>query len=166
MSTTRSGKTDFINAVDLCAGCGAASYGLECVGYNVRAAFEIDPSARYTYHTHIEEGDDMVLYPHDVTDVRPELVRRVDGGDDIELVFAGPPCQPFSESGQNDNADERRFVAYAVVDWIDALQPEVAVIELQPHESSSETNSVVASSPTHASLQPHESSSETSKGWA
>jgi DNA (cytosine-5)-methyltransferase 1 len=123
-------STDFATAIDLCSGCGAASYGLQCVGYNVRAGFEIDPAARYTYQVHIAEHDDMAVYGHDITDVRPEMVTRVDGGEDLDLVLAGPPCQPFSE-GQGDilKHDDRMFVAYAVPEWVDALQPKAAIVE-------------------------------------
>lgn len=117
-------------AIDLCSGCGAASYGLQSVGYNVRAAFEIDASASFTYHVQIGQHDDMAVYDHDITDVRPEMVTNIDGGDDLDLVFAGPPCQPFSEGqGEILEEDDRMFVAFAVPEWVDALQPKAAIIE-------------------------------------
>lgn len=118
-------QSEYPTAIDLCAGCGAASFGLQNVGYNVRAAFEIDPAARYTYQVHVGDHDDMAVLGHDVTDVRPELIE-----DDIRLVFTGPPCQPFSEAaGEIVTDDERQFVAFAIPEWVAALQPEAAIIE-------------------------------------
>ena len=123
-------QRDFPTAIDLCSGCGAASFGLQCVGYNVRAAFEIDPAARYTYQVHVGDHDDMAVYNHDITDVRPEMVTQIDGAEDLDLLFAGPPCQPFSDcQGETLETDDRMFVAFAVPKWVDALQPKAAVIE-------------------------------------
>jgi len=114
-------------AVDLCAGCGGASHGLQLVGYNVRAAFEIDPAAWYTYKVHIADHDDMALLSHDVTDV--DVGRLSCVVDDVDLVFAGPPCQPYSSAGEGDPDDPRRSVTFGCVEWIAALEPQVFAIE-------------------------------------
>lgn len=118
-------NSEFHTAIDLCAGCGAASFGMQNTGFNIRAAFEIDPAALYTYKVHIADHDDMALLSHDVTDVATEKIH-----DDIDFVFAGPPCQPFSEArGEHAVDDPKRTVPYSVVEWIDALKPKAAAIE-------------------------------------
>lgn len=122
MSTT---DTTYPTAVDLCAGAGGLSYGLQTIGFNVRAAFETDPLAAYTYHENIGQHDDMVIYRDDVTTIRPELIP-----DDVDLFAAGPPCQPYSSAtGAVDEDDPRRFVAFAIVDWIAATKPKTLLIE-------------------------------------
>lgn len=121
---------DYPTAIDLCAGCGGFSFGAQMVGYNVRAAFELDPAARYTYHVHIAEHDDMALLSRDVTEGVPnDVINRV-APDGIDAIFAGPPCQPFSEAaGEHYTGDPTDTVAYSVAEWITTLQPKVAAIE-------------------------------------
>lgn len=127
MSASTHSAQEYPHAVDLCAGCGGFSHGLQLVGYNVRAAFEVDPSAWYTYKVHIADHDDMALLSHDVTDVDPERVARVT--DDVKFVSTGPPCQPWSSAGQRDPDDSRRMVAHACAEWITELEPEAFAFE-------------------------------------
>lgn len=116
---------DFPTAVDFCAGAGGLSYGLQTVGYNVRAAFETDPIAAHTYHTNIGQHDDMAIYRKDVTTIDPALIPH-----NIDLFAGGPPCQPFSTAtGTVDETDPRRFVAFALIDWIAATNPKTVLLE-------------------------------------
>lgn len=122
MTTT---DTTYPTAVDLCASAGGLSYGLQTIGFNVRAAFETDPMAAYTYHENIAAHDDMALYQKDVTDVQPALIP-----DEIDLFAAGPPCQPYSSAtGAVDEDDPRRFVVFAILEWITETNPKTVLIE-------------------------------------
>lgn len=117
--------TDYPTAIDLCAGCGGFSFGAQNVGFNVRAAFEIAPAPWYTYKVHIADHDDMALLSHDVTDV--DLSKAPD---DLDAVFGGPSCQPFSDAqGEHFDGNPRETVAFAVFRWVAELRPKVAAIE-------------------------------------
>lgn len=62
---------------------------------------------------------------HDLATVDTSKVRT-----DPTLVFAGPPCQGFSSAGGGTNTDDpRNALANATIDWINELQPKLAVIE-------------------------------------
>lgn len=123
-----SSAKEYPHAIDLCAGAGGASHGLQLGGFNVRAMFEIDPAAWYTYKVHIGDHDDMALFRRDVTDVRPDLLDDLVAGE-LDLLFGGPPCQPYSDNGDRDPDDPRRYVTFAAVEWVRELKPKVAVIE-------------------------------------
>jgi DNA (cytosine-5)-methyltransferase 1 len=117
----------YVRAVDLCAGCGGFSLGLQQQGFNVRSALEIDPVANATYREHIGQGDSMTVPTHDIREVKPSLVPQQDK---IGFIAAGPPCQTFSTAQGEIVEDElRESVAYSVVDWFEALEPRAGVIE-------------------------------------
>lgn len=121
---------EYPTAIDLCAGCGGFSHGAQMVGFNVRAAFEIDPSAWYTYKVHLADHDDMALLDRDITNGVPQDVIERVAPEGVDAIFAGPPCQPFSESaGEHYEGNPKDTVAYAVAKWVEALQPKVAAIE-------------------------------------
>lgn len=112
-------------AVDLFAGCGGTSLGMESVGYELTAAFELDPSANYTYQVHLGERNQMPVFQHDLSDIDISKVP-----DDIELLFAGPPCQGFSSAGGETTPDDpRNNLALSTLEWIAALEPTLTVIE-------------------------------------
>lgn len=130
-----SSSAGYPTAVDLCAGAGGASYGLQMAGFNVRAALELDPAARYTYQVHIADHDDMAVLAHDVTEVQRRRIDRVlsdsapGPAPNLDLLFAGPPCQPHSDAGHRDPDDPRRYVTFAAVEWARELLPKLVVIE-------------------------------------
>jgi len=120
-------EVEYPTAVDLCAGCGGFSFGAQVVGFDVRAAFETHPPPRYTYRIEIADHDDMVLYSHDVREVDRS---KIPDSQPIDAVFAGPPCQPFSEAGGSHyDSAPADTVAFAIAEWIAALRPKIAVIE-------------------------------------
>ncbi|WP_066418881.1 DNA cytosine methyltransferase [Halorubrum aethiopicum] len=110
-------------AVDMFAGVGGATIGLVAGGFNVRAAWETDPVASYAYRVNHTEGTDIAQYG-DATDVRPDHVP-----DDLDLLFAGPPCQGFSSSGGSVDDDPRNQLAFCVPEWVDAVGPRIVVVE-------------------------------------
>jgi DNA (cytosine-5)-methyltransferase 1 len=112
-------------AIDLCSGAGGFSLGAIWAGFDVRAAFEIAPSPRYTYKVHLGDRDQIPVFAHDVTSVAPEKVP-----DDVQAIFAGPNCQPFSEAqGGHFNGNPEETTLFASARWIRELRPALAVIE-------------------------------------
>jgi len=111
-------------AADLCAGAGGFSVGAQACGFNVRAAFELDPAAAATYRANIAEGDDMVVFRKDVTTFDPARLG------DINALFVGPPCQPFSDAqGEPFDGDPEETVIYSICQYVEELEPAVLAIE-------------------------------------
>ncbi len=47
----------------------------------------------------------------------------------MALVAGGPPCQGFSVGGRRDGLDERNYLVYRMLDFIELVQPEAVLIE-------------------------------------
>lgn len=102
-------KTRNLSVVEICAGAGGQSLGLEQAGFDHLAAVEVDPDACNTLRAnrpdwHVIEGD--------VTDPAVFDPAQFDGAD---LLAGGVPCPPFSIAGRQLGAeDERDLFAFAV----------------------------------------------------
>lgn len=92
-----------LHCIDLFAGCGGLSLGLEQAGFNPLLFSEINKSAAETYIANraaqeiIPVGDIFQL-----TDANLELLKtywRYKGIEEIDLVCGGPPCQGYSGIG-------------------------------------------------------------------
>lgn len=86
-------------AVDLFAGAGGLSLGLQAAGFEIRGAVEHDGDAAATFrHLHpgakLHEGD---IAAADYSDF-----------EGLDLVAGGPPCQPFSVGGKRLAEDDPR----------------------------------------------------------
>ncbi|TKX60656.1 DNA cytosine methyltransferase [Halorubrum sp. ASP1] len=109
---------------DMFAGGGGLSYGFHLQGFNIVAAWETDPAARYTYHVHHCERNQTVLYG-DVTDVDETKLPS-----DLDVLGGGPPCQSLSTSqGVADPDDPRHQLPFSMVEWADVVDPRVVLIE-------------------------------------
>jgi len=118
-------RDDAPTAIDLCSGAGGFSLGALWAGFDVRAAFEIAPSPRYTYKVHLGDQHQIPVLNHDITSVAPEKVP-----DNVQAVFAGPNCQPYSEAqGEHFDGDPEDMTLFATAKWIRDLRPALAVIE-------------------------------------
>ncbi|WP_302084005.1 DNA cytosine methyltransferase [Salinibaculum rarum] len=116
------GPDEAPTAVDLFAGIGGASFGMQTVGYYVHAGFDLDGVASWAYQKQIP---DAMGIQHDCSEPAPEKIEH-----NVDLVFAGPPCQGFSSAqGEITTDDARNSLAFSVIDWVDKLAPKAVVIE-------------------------------------
>lgn len=127
-------------AVDLFAGCGGLSLGLEQAGYTVVLAVDHDPWACET-HRHNLPGPCLDLNLSDST--RLDALVRLLEGIPIDLVAGGPPCQPFSragrakirslvEEGVRSERDERRELWQAFLEVVERVRPVAVLMENVP----------------------------------
>ncbi|MFN8632448.1 MAG: DNA cytosine methyltransferase [Chloroflexota bacterium] len=120
-------------AVDLFAGAGGLSLGLERAGFDVRVAVEFDP-----IHAAIHE----LNFPPGHTATICESVRDLDGDDircaagmkheEIDAVVGGPPCQGFSLIGQRVLDDPRNDLVDHFRRLVVEIQPRLFVMENVP----------------------------------
>jgi DNA (cytosine-5)-methyltransferase 1 len=88
-----------LTCLEICAGAGGQSRGLELAGFNHAVALEIDPDAAETLRLNRRDWN-----------VVEDDVRNLDGAQyhGIDLLAGGVPCPPFSVAGgQLGAADER-----------------------------------------------------------
>ena len=118
--------------VDLFAGAGGLSLGLEWAGFQHIAAVDNDDAALRTFRKN--RAGNAQVYATDLSDVAEvrrcvaEIRRRV-GGSGIELVAGGPPCQGFSTAGDCRLDDPRNRLVFAFVEAVAALRPRQVLME-------------------------------------
>ena len=140
-------------AVDLFAGAGGLSLGLEEAGFAVVAAADSDSTALET-HAHNIGG---LTWCGDLSDPSDFITQLDDWGiRDVDLVAGGPPCQPFSRAGSAKIADlVRRGVRKATdrraglwrsfLSVIDHLQPQAVLVENVPDFARIQSGSALTS---------------------
>ena len=126
-----------INALDLFAGAGGFSQGMENAGVNVIAAVEFNEQIAKTYmHNH----PDTKMFVDDIRNLDESEIDKVfkEIGVECDLIFGGPPCQGFSMAGKRirSNAsfleDERNYLFKEYIRMVAYLKPKVFVIENVP----------------------------------
>jgi DNA (cytosine-5)-methyltransferase 1 len=114
--------------VDLFAGAGGLSVGLERAGFELEHAVEVDADARTTFAAN-RDGMDPSGLTGDIRNVEKRNVHDIVGNESVDLVAGGPPCQGFSEVVSPDGSDDRNHLFTYFINWVDELDPEAALFE-------------------------------------
>jgi DNA (cytosine-5)-methyltransferase 1 len=94
--------------IDLFAGCGGLSLGLEKVGFTPVYVNELHPDAMHTYLSNrlhlpvahnLNQSNDIMNVTRNKNDLTSLATRLNKSFGDIDLVAGGPPCQGFSGIG-------------------------------------------------------------------
>ena len=149
-TSLRSTKPKFL---DLFAGCGGLSLGLENAGLELVAAVEKSDMAAETHfrNFHLRGkgwGEEQQKLWEDLKG--KSLVEQVRHGTVVgdiwdllkdsramselkkrspEVIVGGPPCQGFSMAGSRNPDDKRNQLPWAFLDMVEALDPKAVVIE-------------------------------------
>jgi DNA (cytosine-5)-methyltransferase 1 len=110
-------------AISLFSGAGGDSLGLEQAGYHVVAFSERQKDAIATHQARFPES---VLLQHEKTTNIQELPDNVFShyAGKINLIFAGFPCQGFSQAGKKKADDPRNELVHEFVRATRLIQPE------------------------------------------
>ncbi|MFJ6646820.1 DNA cytosine methyltransferase [Streptomyces sp. NPDC091290] len=112
-----------LTAVEICAGAGGQSLGLELAGFDHALAVELDENAVNTLRKNRPDWD---VRQGDVAD---EGVWNPKEFSDVDLLAGGVPCPPFSIAGKQLGAtDERDLFAWAV-ELAGRMQPRALLLE-------------------------------------
>lgn len=114
--------------IDLFAGAGGLSLGFEQAGFDIAAAVEIDPIHCATHEYNFPDTKTICA---SVVDLSGDEIRARAGigGDDIDVVFGGAPCQGFSMIGKRALDDHRNQLVFHYVRLVRELQPKYCVFE-------------------------------------
>src|SRR5208282_2943112 len=93
-----------LTCLEICAGAGGQSLGLEQAGFGHVAAVEIDPDACAT-------------------------LRRNRPGWDVDLLAGGVPCPPFSIAGKQLGADDERDLFPQALRLVEECEPAAVMLE-------------------------------------
>lgn len=134
--------------VDLFAGCGGLSLGIERAGGELVVAVEkSDMAARTFFHNLVDDASEMSQWQDYVSSPvadqvrRGVLVRELSSllsedalmsdlkAEGIDLVVGGPPCQGFSLAGRRNPNDVRNKLPWEYLEFVARTQPKAVVIE-------------------------------------
>ncbi len=127
--------------VELFAGAGGLSLGLEEAGCNVAVAVDNNRDAVRTYRLNRDAERDpdprsgrTLVLDADLSSSGGELAVRDAieaklGGARLSALVGGPPCQGFSHAGWRSAADERNDLAMAFMRFVKHLEPELVLLE-------------------------------------
>jgi DNA (cytosine-5)-methyltransferase 1 len=136
--------------VDLFAGCGGLSLGLEKAGFALELAVEKSAMAAETFfHNFIEpiaSQADWNKFSAPTTSVEEQAERKLAvktlsevleckplleklRAKDIDLVAGGPPCQGFSLAGRRNPEDIRNKLPWEFLAFVEAVSPKAVIIE-------------------------------------
>lgn len=109
-----------LSCIEICAGAGGQSLGLDQAGFAHELAVEIEPEPCETLrinrpHWKIHEGD----------------VRGVNGSDyrGIDLFAGGVPCPPFSIAGKQLGEDDERDLFPEALRLVEEARPKAVMLE-------------------------------------
>src|SRR6202050_583581 len=114
------GTVGELTCLEICAGAGGQSLGLEQAGFAHLAAVEIDPDACQTLRGNRPPGRGEEL---DVHTFAGEPFRGVD------LLAGGVPCPPFSIAGKQLGADDERDLFPQALRLVDECEPTAIMLE-------------------------------------
>jgi DNA (cytosine-5)-methyltransferase 1 len=117
-------------AVDLFCGAGGASLGLLRSGWDLRLATDIDLTCSLTHQANLP-GEFLAADLRTMEEDKVLSAAGISPGE-LDLLFAGPPCQGFSMIGSRVVWDKRNNLFREVLRLASHLRPRCVVIENVP----------------------------------
>lgn len=123
--------------IDIFAGCGGLSVGLQNAGWQGLFAVEKNKDAFSTLkYNLIDKGhhfnwpDWLDVKEHDIKkflDENEEHLRELEGH--VDLVAGGPPCQGFSLAGKRATGDSRNNLVKQYIRFVKLVKPKALIFE-------------------------------------
>ena len=118
------------SAIDLYAGAGGLSLGLEQAGFDVVLAVDRDPYHVTTHHRNFPYGTSHCANATELTG--SDLLKLAGMQRDIALICGGPPCQGFSAMGKRYVSDPRNTLVDHFARLVVEVLPKAFLMENVP----------------------------------
>jgi DNA (cytosine-5)-methyltransferase 1 len=109
-----------LTCLEICAGAGGQSLGLEQAGFAHVAAVEIDPDACATLRLNWPDWDVQQLDVHHFKGIDYQ---------GVDLLAGGVPCPPFSIAGKQLGADDERDLFPQALRLVEECEPAAVMLE-------------------------------------
>ena len=109
-----------LTCLEICAGAGGQSLGLEQAGFAHVAAVEIDPDACATLRLNWPDCDVQQLDVHHFKSIDYQ---------GVDLLAGGVPCPPFSIAGKQLGADDERDLFPQALRLVEECEPAAVMLE-------------------------------------
>lgn len=117
-----------LKSVELFSGAGGLGMGLDLAGFRSLASVEWNKDACDTIRENQRRGFPLVSdWPLHEGDVRDFDFSSIPEG--VDLIAGGPPCQPFSISGNHKGRRDSRDMFPVAVDAVRRLKPRAFIME-------------------------------------
>ena len=125
-------KKNFL-AISLFSGAGGMDIGVRKAGFDILAEIEIDTYCCQTLRAAAErENREIRVIETDIREIDPKKLMTnlsIKPGE-LDLLFGGPPCQPFSLIGkQNSLNDKRGPLLFEIIRFAEIFKPKVIFLE-------------------------------------
>lgn len=110
-----------LTCLEICAGAGGQSLGLEQAGFRHEAAVELDPDACETLR--LNRGAEWKIVEDDVQNLDGRAFSGVD------LLSGGVPCPPFSIAGKRLGAGDDRDLFPQALRLVEEISPRAVLLE-------------------------------------
>ncbi len=123
------------SVVDLFSGAGGLSLGFQWAGHRLVASIDSDPACVETQILNGSEPNRVLLRDLGSPEVfRQTMADIVDlnGGEPLDALIGGPPCQGFSTAGSNRLDDPRNQLVSVFLDAVATLRPRTVLMENVP----------------------------------
>lgn len=115
-----------LNFIDVFAGAGGLSCGLEMAGLNCILGIDYNKHAMETFKRNHKKAH---AYCGDITKLTNRNIKDIVGTRKIHAVVGGPPCQGFSTVGTGDPDDKRNHLFLQFLRIVKCVTPDFVVIE-------------------------------------
>ena len=109
-----------LTCLEICAGAGGQSLGLEQAGFAHVAAVEIDPDACATLRLNWPDWDIQQIDVHHFKGIDYQ---------GVDLLAGGVPCPPFSIAGKQLGADDERDLFPQALRLVEECEPAAVMLE-------------------------------------
>lgn len=115
-----------INFIDVFAGAGGFSCGMEMAGHKCLLGVDFNQHAMNTFKKNHKYAE---VFCGDIHDLKKKKLEAYLDGQSIDAVIGGPPCQGFSTVGAGNPDDDRNSLFLQFVRVVKATSPSFVVME-------------------------------------